>query len=70
MAKVGADDEEQFSSDSEAESPLGSENDEDHDGGSVSGNPSGAMSDIKLTARSRMFISLYLILSPYLIKII
>ena len=70
MAKVGADDEEQSSSDSEAESPLGSENDEDDDGGSVSGNPSGAMSDTKLAAKSGMFISLHLTLSPYPIKII
>ena len=46
MAKVGADDEEQSSSDSEAECPLGSENDEDDDGGSVSGNPSGVLFDV------------------------
>jgi len=70
MAKVRADDEEQSSSDSEAESFLGGKNDEDNDGGPVSGNPSGAMSDIKLTAKSGTFFPLYLILSQYLIKII
>jgi hypothetical protein len=68
MAKVSADDEEQSSSDPEAESSLGGENDEDDDGGPVSGNPSGAMSDIKLAAKSRMFIPLCLILSRYLSK--